>query len=438
MTFEFTSNKDNWSKSLGAVEYFSSPVFTRGGFYFKGAINEERFLVAIKEAFNEFHFLLATFFRDGDGWRACYPPKNQDDKIEQLEIERREEERIDSATLDVILPDKIVDERMRLGFSVDLEGILMGFFKLTIFMDGFVIGYNVNHSLFDQASIFYFLKYTSHLYTYGKEKLSLKQPIIVDVESFETKNQVSFKDINEVREYGNSILGFTYSPPSKTENIASNSDNVIIKLKFNLMEIEEFKKTPKQYISTNDIIHAILFKIYTFNPNLQETDEFCLRYAVNARKHLGLGEEAIGNLVHQCRIILTVGELRKKTLLELALVDRQSISEISGQDFLNDVGWYKYIKDNKVNTMEYIGKGSSLTTRTTNWTNFDYNNVTFDGSLPIAVKSPSIASYGVNVISFDTQDNQKIFTCPISIPSNCLDYAVELGKSSKLYIIEHL
>ncbi|EGC34934.1 hypothetical protein DICPUDRAFT_34245 [Dictyostelium purpureum] len=439
-TVKFFPTKTNWERIMGPLENFSASVYTRGGLWFKGHIDIERFVKSMNESMIECDFLLSYLYTDDKNQLyACYPPKRQENEAqEQLEIEERKDS-TEYSTLDIVLPKKIISPAQHSGFVQDLNGVTMGAFKLTIFNDGFVIGYNMNHTLFDQASIFYYLKYLSNIYSHGIEKSSLKKPYAFD--SFDLENErIHFKNLDQAREYGANVLGFVYTPATSTSSTTDNSaidyfsQNTQIKLIYDLEQIDKFKAEGGPTLSKNDIICALLFKAYTYTSHLSDDQDFTLRYANNIRSRLNMGEEAIGNLSHQCRMVLKVKDIREKSILDLARINRASVSDIKGDHFKDDYNFYKYMYINKENMFDYIGKPAFITSRVTNWTSFDYHNTKFDDTAPYSLRSHSIAAYGVNTISFDTDSNgKKIYTTPISIPLDCIDKVVELGKTTKLF-----
>ncbi|KYQ91394.1 hypothetical protein DLAC_08354 [Tieghemostelium lacteum] len=445
MSVRFFPATMGWNKRIDPLEYFACAIYTRGALYFKGQIDLDRFINAMSESFLVFDFILSTFYRDSNGcFNASYPPTNN---VEQchLEIEKISDSimNMNNISFDQLLPtSKTVGPSQLSGFAPDLTNLPMGVLKLTILSDdGFVLGYSMNHSLFDQASVFYYLKYISQLYTVGKDKINLPRPAVVNSLPMENK-EFTFKNITEARQYGDRVPGFTYTP--LIENLASDdkphpfSLNSLIKLKFDLDEISKIKSQVVEYLSTNDILSGVLFKVYTMTSYLSDEEIFTLRYANNIRKFAKLGEEIIGNLVHQCRMEMSVGEIRNQSILQLALVNRKSVEDIKFDHFRNTLSWYRYMYDNNEETLNYLGKTSFTSSRITNWATFDYDSIKFDTCTPISVKSVNIAQYGVNTIAFDIEDSKKIFTIPISVPPDCVPLVKEYGKSTKLFTTEDM
>ncbi|EGC34598.1 hypothetical protein DICPUDRAFT_34764 [Dictyostelium purpureum] len=441
MTVQF-SNNYNWEKQLGPLEYFSSPVYTRGSLFFKGEIDLMKFIRSMSSSFNYFHLLLSHFSTDKKGniWACNSTKKINSTTKEQLEIEYINEP-MESATFENTLPKKTIKDVYKLGFAKDLNGMVMAAFKLTIFNDGFCIGYTVNHSFFDQASIYYYLKFLSQIYSNDGENLTFLKPQIFDSQNF-INNKVKFDGIINAREYGDSNFGFIFytmsQKPSEGSIDINFFHNTTIGLKFDLEEINKIKSKNSNYLSTNDIISAIVLKVLTLTEFLKDSDDFTLRYVCNVRKYLEKGEEAIGNFAHHCKMILKVKEIKESSILDLANIDRKSILGIHGDDFKDSLNWYKYMQDEKEVALTYVGKPSFYSSRITNWTNFDYDAVQFDKVSPHSIKTPSLAGYGINTITFTTEHGKKYFTTGVSIPIDCMEKLDNFGKTSKLFSIDNI
>ncbi|EGC37472.1 hypothetical protein DICPUDRAFT_76937 [Dictyostelium purpureum] len=439
-TVKYYPVKASWKKSIGPLGYFPSSIFLRSGLWFKGKIDVERFIKAMGNALIEYDFFLSFLYRDENGQLyACYPPKSKEsDGQQQLEIEKRQDS-IECSTLEMILPKKIISLEQDMGFVPDLNGVSIGALKLTVFSDGFVVGYNVNHTFFDQAGIFYFCKYLSHLYTYGAEKRELKNPLMFDSISLDSEN-IRFADINEARAYGGSVLGIVYTPISNSVSPDDGgvaecfSKNSQINLMFDLKRVDAFKSQGGPALSKGDIITAILFKAYTFTSYLSDDQDFTIRYSINLRSKLGLGQEAIGYLVHQGKMLLKVKDIREKSLLDLAKISRESVLAITVDQFKEDYSYYKCLQENGENMFDYVGKPMFISSFITNWTSFDYHNIQFDDAVPFSLRTQCFAGYGCNIITFDVDKNgNKVYATPISVPADCIDKIIDLGTQTKLF-----
>ncbi|KAK5578677.1 hypothetical protein RB653_008350 [Dictyostelium firmibasis] len=448
MTKFFKSN-NKFFKKFDGLDYAAHTVFSRGGYFFKGEIDLEKFLKSMEQVFHEFPILLSTFYSEDGIWNISYPPKSHHKINEQLEIEKKHNESIESTTLESILPMELLDERMKNGFSIDLEGLPMGSFKLTILKDGFVIGYSINHSLFDQSSMFYFFKYLSIIYSNkGEDNKTLKKPTTINADNFYDKNQPELTDLKEFRDYGKEFLGFTYTPfgssssedeETKTTTTTSNvNNNITIKVKFNLNEIEKLIKSLDYYLSMNDIIHSIIIKILSINENISKDEEFRLRYTCNMRKRCNLTEEYIGNFGFQQNLLFKISDIRNNTILELAKINRKDVSEFTNDNFFKTLTWHNKMQLHKELPLNYLGKQVPTITNVSNWTSFDYDKISFDGIKPFTIKAPCIATYNVNIIcfDFDFENLQKFYRTTIFVPSNSFNQISDFANDSKLFTVE--
>ncbi|KAN0039327.1 hypothetical protein ACTA71_001521 [Dictyostelium dimigraforme] len=450
ITSKHFKSSNTFYKKFDGLDYAAHTVFSRGGYYFKGEIDLEKFLKSMEQVFQEFPVLLSTFYSENGIWNISYPPKSHHKVNDQLEIETRENDIIEATTLETIIPMKLLDERMKSGFSIDLEGLPMGSFKLTILKDGFIIGYSINHSLFDQSSMYYFFKYLSTIYSNDgkkekeKEKPILNKPIIINGEDFYDKNQPPLKDIQDFRDYGKEVLGFTYTPfgsdsDSSSSSIKPKNENIIIKVNFNLKEIENLIKTIKDYyLSINDIIHSIIIKILSINETISDDEEFRLRYTCNMRKRCNLNESHIGNFGFQQNLLFKLSDIRNKSILELAKINRKDVTEFTNDNFFKTVTWHNKMQSHKEHPLNYLGKQVPTITNVSNWTSFDYDKISFNGIKPFTIKAPCIATFNVNIICFDYdfQNNLKFFRTTIYIPSNSFNQINNFSNNSNLFTIE--
>lgn len=431
----FYPTKPSWEKKLNSTEYFSSHVFTRAGLSFKGEVNLERFLDAMHNTLQDFDYLFAKIHLKQDDRYASYATEDGNKPFVQLEIEKKEET-INASTFDSILPVK-VDERLKNVVTDQLKALPMGAFKLTTFSDGFTIGYYFNHAFFDQSSIFYFLKYLSHIYSYGKDELSLKKPNLIDIDCFSVgvPSPQSFKNREDFRKYDRAPMGYRYrlvvaddaTPLPKLENY------ITISINFNTAQINKLKSTVKQYLSVNDIIHATLLKIYSLDPNLPMDKVFSFRFACNMRKYCGLGEETLGNILSHPLMLITLEDIKNKTILELASLNRQCMAGVNLDFFKEGLVWYKHFQEYHEDPLRYTPAFSLLNATATNWATFNYDSILFDSVSPIELKEPCLAPFRVNVISFDHKESEKILTSSISIPACSLSSLRKLMDNTEYF-----
>lgn len=434
----FPTNKA-WTKKLHPVEYFYSFIYPSGGVCFKGTISIQRFLEAMQSSLQDFDFLFGRFYMDSEGLGVRYLGGNDErnNSFVQLEIEERVED-LCSSTLKCILPDKI-DDRMR-NIFVDrleaLEGLGLAAFKLTTFRDGFALGYYFNHAFFDQSSIVYFLQYLSHRYTHGDWNNPLKKPTLMDFNFQTAKAAPVFKDLIDIRKYGESALGRRYrsEKPDNSKTLSQPNALQRIDVRFNIDAINKLKNSTEQFISSNDIIHALLFKIYSFNPDFLPDNIFYMTFICNMRKRCGLGDEAIGNILNPIRICTRTDYIANATILELANLSRKCIYGINVEDFKNNLVWYDHIQKYKESPMDYPTPASDpLNRRVSNWSTFNYDHILFDDARIVSLKTP--ASAALAIISFDNIGGEKVFTTSLYVPPHSLKSIIELGRSTNLFII---
>jgi len=426
--------KTSWRKKLNSIEHFHSSLFPSGGLHFGGKISIERFLEAMQSTLQDFDFLFCRFYMEQDDLYAGYSggTDERSNSFVQLEIDERDET-INTAALTFILPDKI-DERMRTGIVDHLEGLPIGTFKLTSLKDGFAIGYYLNHAFFDQSSIVYFFKYLSHIYSHGNNRISLKKPMLVDIESLKAKQSPVFKDLTDLRLYGESI-GLRSNKTDDFKVLSAPYTRITADLQFSVNKINHLKGLSDQFISTNDIIHATLLKIYSLNPELLLDKTLCFTFPCNMRKRCGLGAEVMGNVVSICRMLLNTEYIKNATILELAKFNRQYVSDISIEKFKENLTWYRHIQKINETALDYLPSTFNLLhCGATNWSTFSYDNIIFNECTPLALKTPCFASLGISIISFDNASGKRILNASICVPSNCFGSLVELGRNTELFL----
>ena len=454
----FYPKNTRWEKKLNSINYFLAPVFLSQSLCFKGKVSLERFLDAMHESLQDFDFLFSQLHRSDGDLYAGYSTAGGNNSFIQLEIEKKQET-INASSLASITPNK-VDKKIHstaANQSDDLSmpivelftGLPMVAFKLTTFIDGFAIGCYWNHALLDQSSMVYFFKYLSQVYSFGRDGISLQKPNLVDVDSLfpNVKSAYDFKSVADFRARSEAIIGFKHTPPEVNNTLPRKTDktkpspklesHTTVNLTFKLSEINKLKNKAEQYLSVNDIIHGILLKIYSFNPDLSLDENFCFGFVCNMRKHCRLGEEAIGNIISHPLIGLTLKDIKSKTPLELALCNRQRMSNITPEFFKKSLDWYTHLQKYNENPLHYNIGFNSLNARVTNWTSFDYDNILFDSASPIALKTPCFASARINIISFDTKENEKQLKTSVSVSPVGLDLLTELESKSKLFVSEY-
>eukprot|EP01132_Coremiostelium_polycephalum_P005575 gene5575-6941_t len=454
VTFYPPQNALELKHKMNSIEYCCSSFYTRGGMYFNGSIDIDRFIDAMYETLSDFNFMFIQFDRENDiGLFSSLNNNNTNENVEEkhvikLELEYREDELVGSPskTLDNYLPTKIIDDRMK-GFAITVEGLPMTAFKLTKFSNGFTIGYYMNHAFLDQSSIYYFIKYLSFMYRVGRKETmaQLKKPDIRNLDFlYENNGKFSgLKDLPEARSLGED-LGYYYK--YKNTDSGSAPESVVLDLTFNSEEIEKIKKQTTQYISTNDVIHAIILKMNALNPALKQGQEFCLKFNCNLRKLLSMSEEAIGNILYGHKYMVKVEDMKSKSILELALQSRQCLSRLTIEGFQSEANWLCYLQKYKENPLDYSGRVNPLACRVSSWLTFDYDRINFskdgDTSTPItpyAIYSPCIAQFSnINMLTFNNSLGPKTIISSIYIPTSCLSSMEDLQKSTKLFTFKKM
>jgi hypothetical protein len=437
----FFPPKKTWTKKLNSVEYFFSYIYPSGGLCFKGAISVERFLAAMHNSLQAFDFMFGRFHMNEEGLGIRYPENDErNSSFIQLEIEESADP-LCSATLPGILPVKI-DGTMRNTFVDPLEalqGMGIGAFKLTIFNDGFAIGYYLNHAFFDQSSIVYFLLYLSHIYTHGDNNNHFKKPVLMDYSSQTAKDAPIFKDLTHIRQYGEAALGWRYqSGKSNTSKTQSPSPALQkIDVRFRMPVINKLIQSSKQFISPNDIIHALLLKMYSFNYDIEPDETFCLTFSCNMRKRCGLGANTIGNVLNPTRMYVKKEFITNATIVELAHLSREYVFGINVENFRNNIVWYNQIQGYNETPLHYrLPASDQLKLRVTNWSTFNYNHILFDDARIVSLKTPSYASTGLSIISFDSISGEKVLTTSLYVPHNSLESIMELARSTNLFTVK--
>ncbi|EFA83221.1 hypothetical protein PPL_04011 [Heterostelium album PN500] len=427
----FKPSGQSYEHKLNGIEYFFAVYYTRGGMYFEGeSVDVDRFLEAMSEALADCDFMFVDL--DLDNNIAKYPSPATSKNVVTLQIEERLNESVFS--INDYLPTKNIDQRM-FGFAPTVDGLPIVSFKLSRAKDGFLIGYYFNHAYFDQSSIFYFLKYQSHIYTYGKDKMKLKKPELVSLDFLVSKDY-QVDSIEQFKTLGEE-LGYYYKNATAANDQASSTplESLVLDIYFNTEEFDKLKKQTDKYLSTNDIIHGVLLKMYSFNPSYGDDDDFCLKYNCNMRKLSNLGEESIGNIVYGDCFIVKVRDMRNKSILELAIANRECLAKLSLDGMKKETTWMHYAQHYKQNPHQFgNGKANPIACRASSWTGFDYDTISYGTAKPKQLKCPCIAQYGnINMITFEHINQKKVFVTSIYIPTDCVDSITNLGNTSNLF-----
>jgi len=426
---KFFPCKQNWSKKLHPLEYFCCSIYTRGALHFKGTIDIHRFVTALQSTLKNFDFLFCRLHKHGGHIHVSYSENNDD--FVQLEIG-------DNSSTSM-LPEK-VDARILTGISDDLEGLPMCALKLTKLEDDFTLGYLFNHALFDQSSVFYFFKYLANCYSNRNHAEQLRNPELVKFDSLPPQNSPVFRDLNEFRLYGESEgFQFLADKSELIKKMTSPFPGTVIDVHFKLSAISQLKAESEFFITENDIIHALLLKIYTMDPKFFPEEEQHFSFACNMRKRCGLDETVIGNVVYSCKFVLKTELIRKSNLLELGQFNRKSLNEITPEAFKQYVMWYGSFPQFSQIPKDYISTTfiKPLHWCTSNWSSFNYQEISFDFQEVIKLTTPSsatlVAALGISTICFDNSRGEKTLNVTVGIPTHCLPAVREYGISTELF-----
>ena len=418
-----------WSRILHPLEYFCCTVYTGGALHFKGKLDQTRFIEALQYTLKNFDFLFCRLHTDGGQVHASYSENSNN--FVQLELEHN-----GSSSP---LPEKI-DDRIRTGMVDDLEGLPMCALKVTTLHDGFTLGYRFNHALLDQASIFYFFKYLSIYYSDKTETEYLAKPKLADFDLLTAKNTPTFRDLEEFRAYGKS-QGFQFLADKSelTTKITTPFPGAIVDVHFKLSALSKLKAESECFITENDLINALLLKIYAMDPSFLPNEEQHFSFPCNMRKKCGLDESVIGNLVYSCRLTLKTDYIRKATLIELAQINRKALNAVTPEAFKEWLMWYEGFTKFSQNPKEYVLTNFIKPQHWTssNWSSFNYQEIAFDHQQATTLTTPSasslLASLGMSVICFDTPRNEKTPNAVLGIPTASLKAIKEYGRLTGLY-----
>ena len=207
--------------------------------------------------------------------------------------------------------------------------------KMTVLNnDSYVLGFSFNHGVCDACGFIWFLKVWSTIYQNGQNFNlskssesgsfgSYRSSFIED--RFKVTGCDSKKSTEPCCEYF-----FKY----KSGEILNNgiSRNFLLRKKSLFHFKEQYSKTKKasdpQYLSTLDILSAILWKALITCKDTDETERTTYRSVSNFRKKLNLSDSYLGNCAIAFHVNLTVSELMKLDITEVAALIRKEINKL--------------------------------------------------------------------------------------------------------------
>lgn len=469
---------------VNSIGVFHSPVYLSEGLNFRGTLDTDRFIHALGRTLEDFSFLFGEFVtRQRDLYCVVKAHKAgsfsrsdtstgtslectcsclqtaSDGRITShiaLEIEHSATSMESPSNgqlgelISRVVPTQ-VDERIRNVFAMQLAGLPLLCLKVTTYTDGFAVGCYFNHALLDQGSIYYFFKYLSQVYTSGVEALCIRRPYVFDMDVVTGGNAIPEKllDLEQFRATSEEWIGFTFlandaSNPdgsSASEESASTPDlkpdprsYETLTLEFHLSTMEVFiRRNSSTYLSPNDLIHAVLLKLYSMNPEIPEDYEFCFGFACNVRKYCSVGEEAMGNVLSHPLLRISIKELRHASLLQLARMNRNRLSELNTDFICHSLAWYQALQYHHEHPGHYGVPSNVLNARATNWSTFNYDSIRFDASRPCELLVPCLAPFRVNVISFATRADQRVLRTTVSVPTKARSQVEELASTSGFF-----
>lgn len=430
--FFFPANA-GWERKLTSIEAFHCGMYPKGCFYFDGGVDLELFIRSLQIGLNDFSFLYSKIHIIGDEVIAKY----KNDSSVQLEVEYQ------SKMLEAIpslqaLPQG-VDTRMHSGVTDDIEGLPMVAFKLTIAVNGFILGYCINHAFIDQASLFYFIKYLSHVYS--GEVSCLKKPVLADIENLCGHEDAPVSlDLNQFRSNAEKV-GLKHVPciSELYANPLSIANNQVY-LHLNTSRLETLKQQSRSRISKNDIMHGILLKMYSQDSILSDDSEMHFGFACNMRKMLGLGEEYMGNILHFPYMeAIKVANAKKLDISELAEISRKNVNAIRISDYQEKIRWFKALRAHRESAIQYVPLPyvDSCFWGHTNWASFSYQDIAFQKSQVLALWTPPFpANLKFTVTLFDRRDNESSLVIPLNLSDQLLSKVYEMAKNTELFSVK--
>ena len=426
-------------KKLGPQDASLAKYYPSAVTLFKGSINLERFEAALEKTFQLIDFLFCRLSLVGCDVCAKYVAG--DDKYSiQVEVEYSEISLAVASKDNLFLMPQLVDQRI-LKVDGTFDGLPMISLKLTQLVDGFALAYYFNHCFMDQSSMVFLLKTLCNYYNQKIEQI--KQPLLIDATaSLELVDTFWYDDIQDFRNDALRLMNKVYYADLSQLKLAKSyfSKLVPCQLIFNEKKLSSFKASASSYISTNDIINAILMKINVNDKALQEYSSCELGFAYNLRQHLNLTDAHLGNIFTVVLINqIERSQIRALSLLELSRQIRAIISLHDSANFSNSLNWLHNFVQNGENFNNYVSKFlvDPCSIISSNWSSFDYSQVKFDESVIQAIVQPlTLQSPYATVINFNNLIEKNI-TLNITLPESALTYARYLSESSGLFIIAH-
>ena len=207
--------------------------------------------------------------------------------------------------------------------------------KMTVLNnDSYVLGFSFNHGVCDACGFIWFLKVWSTIYQNGQNFILSKSSESELFGSYrssfiEDRLKVTGRDSKKRTE-----PCYEYVFRNKSGEFLNNgvSRNFLFHKKSLFHFKEQYSKTKKasdpQYLSTLDILAAMLWKAVITCKDMGETERTTYRSVSNFRKKLNLSDSYFGNCAIAFHVNLTVSELLKLDITEVATLIRKEINKL--------------------------------------------------------------------------------------------------------------
>lgn len=224
--------------------------------------------------------------------------------------------------------------------------------KMTVLNnDSYVLGFSFSHGVCDACGFIWFLKVWSTIYQNGQNFILSKSSESGFFGSYrssliEDRFKVTGCDSKRAPE-----LCYEYFLKNKSGEFLNNgvSRNFLFRKKSLFHIKEEYSKTKKasdpQYLSTLDILAAILWKALITCKDTDETEVTTYRSVSNFRKKLNLSDSYFGNCAIAFHVNLTVSELLKLDITEVATLIRKEINKLDEKAIKSKLAYMESAED---------------------------------------------------------------------------------------------
>ncbi len=433
----FPQESTNFSHKIEPYEFL--PFYIPAALIFTGSIDQARFTKALEKTLRSFNFLFSRFKTRDNGLYAEYASDNENYYV-SLEIDKSQESITDTFQSNLNLFPSLIDKRVN-GVSYQVDDLPMIYFKLTYLQDGISLAYIFNHTFLDQSSLVFFLKTLSQ--NYNNSKLKLPPPKLIDHKQILPHKRI-YHDLDEFRKIGKKHHRI-YQPDLTKIKLTKEyyPDLILCMLHFPTEKLNKLKTSIAEYVSANDIINAIVMKIYASNTSQKEDNTVNLEITANMRKNLGLNESDIGNAL--CSTMLSdvpISEIRQASIKDMAVRLRNVVKGINKDIYLERLNWSMNFLENNESYNNYLLRLfiDPTVITTTNWANFLYQEITFgDKTQPVTIEEPLSAPmlpYLTRVLFNKHLADELILS--LVLPIDAIPYARQLGQETGLFLLKEI